>query len=159
MPAIRLWPTQSIFLSSSRGAPTNCSLDIVVLRIANKPESEDIRMTGDSAPGASGRSSALLAIAVGGAIAGALDLAQACILFGWKNPLVIAAGLLGPPALQGEVGTYALGAALHFFNRLLGSGRKSFLNFLSIRTRSRSGWEFQPSSSSCFPTCSRFIWT
>jgi Na+/alanine symporter len=72
-------------------------------------------MTGDSASGASGKSSALLAIAVGGGIAGALDLAQACILFGWKIPLAIAAGLLGKKAFQGGVGTYVLGVILHFF--------------------------------------------
>ncbi|MGE5233363.1 MAG: hypothetical protein ACM3OB_04570 [Acidobacteriota bacterium] len=61
------------------------------------------------------RKNALLAIAVGGLIAGALDLTQAGILFGWNVPLAIAAGLLGRQALQGGVGTYALGVALHFF--------------------------------------------
>lgn len=63
----------------------------------------------------SGRRNAALAIAVGGGIAGTLDLLQACILFGWKIPLVIAAGLLGRQALYGGVGTYILGVALHFF--------------------------------------------
>jgi hypothetical protein len=72
-------------------------------------------MMGDSAVGASGKSSALLAIAVGGGIAGTLDLLQACILFGWDIPLVIAGGLLGRGAFQGGVGTYVLGVALHFF--------------------------------------------
>jgi hypothetical protein len=72
-------------------------------------------MTEDSAPGASGKSNALLAIAVGGGLAGTLDLAQACVLFGAKIPLVIAAGLLGRPAIDGGVGTYALGVFLHFF--------------------------------------------
>ena len=72
-------------------------------------------MIGDSAPGASGKSSALLAIAVGGGIAGTLDLAQACILFGWKIPLAIAGGLLGRQAFRGGVGTYVLGVLLHFF--------------------------------------------
>jgi Na+/alanine symporter len=52
---------------------------------------------------------------VGGGIAGVLDLTQACILFGAKIPLVIAAGLLGPQAFQGGVGTYVLGVVLHFF--------------------------------------------
>jgi len=56
-----------------------------------------------------------LAIAVGGGIAGTLDLLQACILFGWKIPLVIAAGLLGRQALHGGAATYVLGVALHFF--------------------------------------------
>src|SRR5260370_14742435 len=72
-------------------------------------------MTGDSAPGASGKSSAFLAIAVGGGIAGTLDLLQACMLFGWDIPLVIAGGLLGRQAFQGGVGTYVLGVVLHFF--------------------------------------------
>jgi len=72
-------------------------------------------MTEDSAPGASGKSNALLAIAVGGGLAGTLDLAQACILFGAKIPLVIAAGLLGRQAIHGGVGTYVLGVFLHFF--------------------------------------------
>jgi len=56
-----------------------------------------------------------LAIGVGGGIAGALDLLQACILFGWDIPLVIAAGLLGREAIHGGVGTYVLGVVLHFF--------------------------------------------
>ena len=72
-------------------------------------------MTGDSAPGPLGKRNALMAIAVGGGIAGALDLLQACILFGWDIPLVIAGGLLGRDAFQGGVGTYVLGVLLHFF--------------------------------------------
>ncbi len=72
-------------------------------------------MTGASASGASGKESALLAIAVGGGIAGTLDLLQACILFGWHVPLVIAGGLLGRQALQGGFGTFVLGVILHFF--------------------------------------------
>ena len=56
-----------------------------------------------------------MAIGVGGGIAGALDLLQACILFGWDIPLVIAAGLLGREAIHGGVGTYVLGVVLHFF--------------------------------------------
>jgi len=69
-------------------------------------------MMGDSA---SSRRNALLAIAVGGGIAGALDLLQACLLFGWRIPLAIAAGLLGRQAFHGGVGTYILGVCLHFF--------------------------------------------
>jgi hypothetical protein len=72
-------------------------------------------MTGHSASEASGKRSALLAIAVGGGIAGALDLTQACILFGWKIPLVIAWGLLGRQAFYGGAGIYVLGIVLHFF--------------------------------------------
>lgn len=65
---------------------------------------------------ASARKSAWLAIGVGGLVAGTLDLTQACILFGAKIPLAIAAGLLGPGAIQsGGAGTYALGVLLHFF--------------------------------------------
>jgi hypothetical protein len=72
-------------------------------------------MTGDVAAGPLGKGNALLAIAVGGGIAGTLDLLQASILFGWNVPLAIAAGLLGPQAFHGGVGTYVLGVALHFF--------------------------------------------
>ncbi len=68
----------------------------------------------DSAP-PRGKRNALLAIGVGGLVAGILDLTQACILFGWQIPLVIAAGLLGQRAFQGGVGTYVLGVFLHFF--------------------------------------------
>lgn len=71
-------------------------------------------MAGDSAPGPSAKRNALLAIAAGGGIAGTLDLAQACILFGWKTPLAIAGGVLGRQAFQGGAGTYALGVFLHF---------------------------------------------
>jgi len=73
---------------------------------------------GNSAAGSSsptGMRSGLLAIAVGGGIAGTLDLLQACILFGWDIPLVIAGGLLGREAFQGGAGTYVLGVFLHFF--------------------------------------------
>src|SRR5882724_7045086 len=63
----------------------------------------------------SNKRNALLGIAVGGLIAGILDLLQACILFGWRIPLVIAAGLLGKQAFQGGAGTYVLGVLLHFF--------------------------------------------
>lgn len=72
-------------------------------------------MLGDSAPRPLEKKNALLAIAVGGGIAGALDLTQACILFGWRVPLTIAGGLLGPGARHGGVGTYVLGVVLHFF--------------------------------------------
>jgi hypothetical protein len=72
-------------------------------------------MTGDSGTGRLGRRSALLAIAVGGGIAGTVDLLQACILFGWDIPLAIAGGLLGRGAFNGGAGTYILGIALHFF--------------------------------------------
>src|SRR4029077_12714907 len=62
-----------------------------------------------------GRGSAVLAIGIGGLVAGTLDLMQACILFGWKIPLTIAGGLLGPDARHGGLGTYILGLILHYF--------------------------------------------
>jgi hypothetical protein len=72
-------------------------------------------MNAESARGPLGERSALLAIGVGGFIAGTLDLLQACILFGWDIPLAIAAGLLGRQAFQGGAGTNILGVFLHFF--------------------------------------------
>jgi len=72
-------------------------------------------MVGDSAPWPLGKRDALLAIAVGGLIAGVLDLLQACILFGWDIPLSIAGGLLGRKAFDGGTATYVLGVLLHFF--------------------------------------------
>jgi len=70
-------------------------------------------MTGNA--GLSAKNKAIRAIAVGGLIAGTLDLLQACTLFGWDIPLFIAAGLLGPKAEHGGIGTYVLGVVLHFF--------------------------------------------
>jgi hypothetical protein len=74
-------------------------------------------MTGDSVASVAlprERGDALLAIAVGGLIAGTLDLVQAWIVFGWKAPLTIAGGLLGRQAFHGGIGTYILGLLLHF---------------------------------------------
>ena len=67
-----------------------------------------------SAALSSAKRGALLPIAAGGLSAGTLDLLQACVLFGWKIPLVIAAGLLGRDAVHGGAGTYVLGVILHF---------------------------------------------
>jgi len=72
-------------------------------------------MTAGSAVLPSRTTNGFWAIAVGGLTAGALDLLQACILFGWDIPLAIAAGLLGRRAFHGGVGTYVLGVVLHFF--------------------------------------------
>lgn len=72
-------------------------------------------MYADVAPRVAPRNSAVLAIGVGGLIAGTLDLTQACLLFGWDIPLSIAAGLLGPNAHHGGAGTYILGILLHYF--------------------------------------------
>jgi hypothetical protein len=58
--------------------------------------------------------SGVLAIGVGGIVAGTLDLLQACILFGWDIPLAIAGGLLGKKAFGGGTGTYILGVVLHY---------------------------------------------
>ena len=91
-------------------------MGIVASRIANKPQEKGSqRMIEDSAPRPAGKRNALLAIVVGGGIAGTLDLLQACILFGWRIPLVIAGGLLGRRAFQGGAATYVLGIFLHFF--------------------------------------------
>jgi len=68
------------------------------------------------------KGNALAAIAVGGGIAGTLDLLQACTLFGWDIPLTIAGGLLGPRAFHGGAGTYVLGVLLHFFIALSAAG-------------------------------------
>ena len=60
------------------------------------------------------------AIAVGGAVVGVLDLADALIFFGLRGAAPmricqsIAAGLLGRAAFQGGWPTAALGVALHF---------------------------------------------
>jgi hypothetical protein len=60
------------------------------------------------------RPKALMAIFVGGMLAGSLDLGSAFILYGARVPRVIAAGLLGPTAVHGGLGTYVLGIALQF---------------------------------------------
>jgi hypothetical protein len=59
---------------------------------------------------------AVAAIGVAGFVAGTLDILQACILFGWDIPKVIAAGLLGPGVIaSGGAGIYLLGLVLHYF--------------------------------------------
>ena len=59
---------------------------------------------------------AVAAIGVAGVVAGTLDILQACILFGWDIPKVIAAGLLGPGVIaSGGAGIYLLGLVLHYF--------------------------------------------
>ena len=68
-----------------------------------------------TAPLATRKRGALLAISAGGLIAGTLDLLQACLLFGWDIPLAIAAGLLGKQAFSGGAATYVLGVLLHYF--------------------------------------------
>ena len=72
-------------------------------------------MIGDSTAWPFGKRSALLAITVGGILAGVLVLLPVCIQHGWGIPLAIAEGLVGPRAWNGGVGTYVLGLFLHFF--------------------------------------------
>jgi hypothetical protein len=69
-----------------------------------------------SGNGTGTRGSAVAAIGIAGAVAGTLDILQACILFGWQIPKVIAAGLLGPSVIKdGGAGIYLLGLLLHYF--------------------------------------------
>jgi hypothetical protein len=87
---------------------------IVPSRITHTSKTKERnRMIAESAPPR--KRSAVLAIAIAGLAAGTLDLIQASILFGWKVPLVIAAGLLGPQAFRGGAGTFILGVLLHYF--------------------------------------------
>jgi hypothetical protein len=72
------------------------------------------RVAEGSASSNATKNKALLAISVGGLVAGSLDLTQALILFGRRVPLVIAAGLLGRDALHGSAATYVAGILLHF---------------------------------------------
>ena len=58
---------------------------------------------------------ALLAIGVGGFIAGTISLLPVCIQFGWQIILSIAGGLIGDKAGQGGPAIYLLGIFLHFF--------------------------------------------
>src|SRR5262249_29237236 len=53
------------------------------------------------------KSSPLLPILVGGFSAGTLDLLQACILFGWGIPRVIAAGFFGWQGIHRRAGPHA----------------------------------------------------
>ena len=66
--------------------------------------------------GVSKEGNAVAAVGGGGFVAGTLDILQACILFGWDIPKVIAAGLLGPGVIAGGgAGIYVLGLVLHYF--------------------------------------------
>jgi hypothetical protein len=60
-----------------------------------------------------GTARATTAILVAGLIAGALDIAQALLLFGSRVLLSIAGGLLGTAARSGGAPIYALGLVLH----------------------------------------------
>lgn len=81
-----------------------------------KGQRKDVAVVGAYAQPQSVKRNTVMAIAVGGLVAGTLDLTQALILFGVRVPLVIAAGLLGRQAITGGgTGTYILGVLLHFF--------------------------------------------
>ena len=70
----------------------------------------------DSVNRDAGSGNAVAAVGVAGFVAGTLDILQACILFGWDIPKVIAAGLLGPGVIaSGGAGIYLLGLFLHYF--------------------------------------------
>jgi hypothetical protein len=60
------------------------------------------------------RPNALLAIFVGGLIAGSFDLGSAFLTFGSRVPRAIAGGLLWRSAFQGGASVYVLGIFLHF---------------------------------------------
>jgi len=60
------------------------------------------------------RPNVLLAIIVGGLIAGALDATAAFIAVGPGMPRAIASGLLGASAFKGGAATWILGLLLHF---------------------------------------------
>jgi len=68
-----------------------------------------------ASPTSSHMQSPLLAILVGGFIAGALDATTAFITFGWGMARGIASGVLGARAATGGTATWLLGLALHFF--------------------------------------------
>ena len=56
-----------------------------------------------------------LPIAVGGAIAGLLDMTSAYITFGRYMPIGIAGGLVGAAGRHVSVGQYILGLCIHYF--------------------------------------------
>jgi hypothetical protein len=66
-------------------------------------------------PGGVAKSNPLLAVGIGGLIAGALDMTCAQLTFGRRGPRAIAGGLLGRLAYQGGLAINVLGFLLHFF--------------------------------------------
>jgi hypothetical protein len=77
-------------------------------------EKRGFRLAGDSESKPTRTRNALLAITVGGGVAGIVDILQASIEEGWDIPKVVAAGVLGEQAFHGGVGTWFLGLFLHF---------------------------------------------
>lgn len=68
------------------------------------------------------RARALYTILLAGLVAGALDLADACLWWGYKAGVTamricqgVASGVLGAASFEGGATTAALGVALHFF--------------------------------------------
>jgi hypothetical protein len=79
------------------------------------PGPEEIAMKQDSSAGHAQKTRVVLAIVIGGALAGTFDATSAFITFGSRMPQGIAAGLLGPrAAFQGGAATWILGLLLHF---------------------------------------------
>jgi hypothetical protein len=88
-----------------------------------KDQREEVATIGTYTPPQSAKRNAITAIAVGGLVAGTLDLTQALILFGVRVPLVIAAGLLGRQAISGgKHGHLYPGRTSAFFYCHLSSG-------------------------------------
>ena len=87
-----------------------------------------------TSPTSSHLQSPILAILVGGLVAGTLDATTAFITYGWGMPRGIASGVLGTRAAAGGTAVWLLGLALHFFIALsaaaiyyLASRRLAFL--------------------------------
>jgi len=68
-----------------------------------------------TSPTSSNMQSPLLAILVGGLIAGTLDATAAVLSFGWGMARGIASGLIGASARTGGTAAWCLGIGLHFF--------------------------------------------
>jgi uncharacterized membrane protein YagU involved in acid resistance len=56
----------------------------------------------------------ILPAAIGGSVAGTLDITSAFITYGWGIPKSIASGLLGAQAFHGGAAVWVLGVCLHF---------------------------------------------
>ena len=70
-------------------------------------------------------SAVLAAIVTGGLIAGALDFAGACLIYGLGPDVIgkaVAAGVLGPATFEGGIANSWLGAGLHFAISIVAAG-------------------------------------
>jgi hypothetical protein len=79
------------------------------------PEHMEVKMNVVTSPTSSHIQSPILAILVGGVVAGTLDATTAFITFGWGMTRGIASGVLGARAATGGTAVWLLGLALHFF--------------------------------------------